>query len=212
MTKKEKKYYVVWEWRNKWVFDNRDLCKEQIHQFPWAKYISFSSKELAEKAFLSNSNEFIWKKEFESTLSKEELEKIWKPILESICVDWAWNTDTGDIEYQCVDTKTKQLIFRKWPYCDWTNNIAEFLWLIHALAYCKKNNLNTTIYTDSMTAISWVRKKKALTKLQKNDRNKELFELVERAENWLNNNSFSNRILKWETRGWWEIPADFGRK
>jgi ribonuclease HI len=35
---------------------------------------------------------------------------------------------------------------------------------------------------------------------------------MERAEKWLLSNEFSNEILKWETKAWGEIPADFGRK
>jgi ribonuclease HI len=42
--------------------------------------------------------------------------------------------------------------------------------------------------------------------------NKDLLELIKRAENWLKENSFRNPILKWETKAWGEIPADFGRK
>ena len=40
----------------------------------------------------------------------------------------------------------------------------------------------------------------------------DLFELIDRAENWLKTNHYSNKILKWDTPLWGEIPADFGRK
>ena len=42
--------------------------------------------------------------------------------------------------------------------------------------------------------------------------NKEVFVLIQRAINWLNTNSYSTKIVKWETKKWGEIPADFGRK
>jgi ribonuclease HI len=42
--------------------------------------------------------------------------------------------------------------------------------------------------------------------------NQQLFELIERAEQWLKSNTFSTKIIKWETKVWGEIPADFGRK
>ena len=42
--------------------------------------------------------------------------------------------------------------------------------------------------------------------------NQPLFELIERAEKWLRTHKFSTQIVKWETKAWGEIPADFGRK
>lgn len=42
--------------------------------------------------------------------------------------------------------------------------------------------------------------------------NKSVFDLIERAEAWLNANTWQNPILKWDTENWGEIPADFGRK
>jgi hypothetical protein len=37
-------------------------------------------------------------------------------------------------------------------------------------------------------------------------------EMIERAEKWLKENRYSNKIVKWETELWGEVPADFGRK
>jgi ribonuclease HI len=68
------------------------------------------------------------------------------------------------------------------------------------------------IYSDSANAISWIKQKKCKTKLPRTAETEELFQIIERAENWLKNNKFSNRIIKWETKEWGEIPADFGRK
>jgi ribonuclease HI len=48
--------------------------------------------------------------------------------------------------------------------------------------------------------------------LQRNKKNEELFNLVDRALNWIKVNQWPNKILKWETEHWGEIPADFGRK
>ena len=116
------------------------------------------------------------------------------------------------MEYRGVDTLSGKEIFRQGPYFDGTNNIGEFLAIVHGLALLKKKNSNLPVYTDSMTAISWVRKRKANTKLELTARNAILFELIERAEKWLKTNTWSNPILKWETQCWGEIPADFGRK
>jgi ribonuclease HI len=93
-----------------------------------------------------------------------------------------------------------------------TNNIGEFLAIVHALAFLKKHEVNIPVYTDSLTALKWVKDKKVKTKLKETPENEELFELIERAVNWLNNNTYNNAILKWDTKNWGEIPADFGRK
>ena len=134
------------------------------------------------------------------------------PIRDSICVDAAWNTASGDMEYQGMYYKSGGLIFKQGPYRDGTNNIGEFLAIVHALGYCKKKSLSIPIYSDSRTAISWVKYKRANTKLDPTPRNAVLFDLIERAEQWLRDNTFKNPILKWETKTWGENPADFGRK
>ena len=116
------------------------------------------------------------------------------------------------MEYQGVDTKSKNILFKRGPYKEATNNIGEFLGLVHGLALLKKLKSNQIIYSDSVTAISWVKKKKCKTKLVPNKNNKEVFILIQRAINWLNTNSYNTKIVKWETKKWGEIPADFGRK
>ena len=117
------------------------------------------------------------------------------------------------MEYQGVETKSGKLVFKMGPFEDATNNIGEFLALVHALALMKKNNDNRAVYSDSKIAINWVVKyKKSNSLLEKTSKNKKVFELIKRAEDWINTNSFKNKILKWETKAWGEIPADFGRK
>jgi len=116
------------------------------------------------------------------------------------------------MEYQGVDTKSGKVLFRQGPFPEGTNNIGEFLAIVHGLAYLKKRNSNRLIYSDSRTAMSWVRKRKCNTKLQENEGNHSLFELIQRAETWLKSNSYNTPIVKWETKAWGEIPADFGRK
>ncbi|HNE51202.1 MAG TPA: hypothetical protein PLZ64_08675, partial [Chitinophagales bacterium] len=74
------------------------------------------------------------------------------------------------------------------------------------------NNLNVPVYSDSVTAISWVKRKKMNSQLVRSSENKVLFDLLERAEKWLHENTYTTKILKWETELWGENPADFGRK
>jgi ribonuclease HI len=208
----EKKYYVVWKGRETGIFHSWQMCLKHVQGFPGAIYKSFKTLPKAEEAFQKPPQEFIGKNNFKSDLTEIQKKKIGKPILESISVDGAWNTASGLVEYQGVYTKTEEIIFRQGPYEDGTNNIVEFLAIVHALAYCKQKDLNFPIYSDSKTAIIWVRKKEARTQHIKNEKNKKLFELLDRAVKWLKMNTYSNNILKWETKAWGEIPADFGRK
>lgn len=206
------KFYVVWKGRTPGVYKSWDDCRKQTEKFPDAKYKSFKTQKLAEEAFKKHYFEFIDTDVFKTELSNDQIKAIGKPILESISVDGAWNTSTGIVEYQGVYTKTKELIFRQGPFEDGTNNIVEFLAIVHALAYCKSKNVILPIYSDSRNAIGWVKQKEARTNHQKSSRNEKLFDLIERAEKWLHQNSFTNKILKWETKAWGENPADFGRK
>ena len=131
----------------------------------------------------------------------------------SICVDAACSGNPGTMEYQGVETNTKHRIFHQGPFKDATNNIGEFLALVHGLGYLKKHGHNSVpIFTDSVTAMAWVRDKKAKTKLERTPDNAVLFDLIARAENWLKTNTYKNPFLKWDTEKWGEIPADFGRK
>lgn len=208
----KKKFYVVWEGRKIGIFENWDECKESIHGFAGAKYKSFQTLELAKQAYSEEYDDYKGKKIFESELSEEELKLIGDPILKSISVDAACSGNPGLMEYQGVETETKRLIFKIGPFNDASNNMGEFLALVHALAYMKKSNDMRPIYSDSKTAIAWIRDKTSRSNIQETENNNEVFKLMKRAEEWLISNEFSNKILKWETKAWGEIPADFGRK
>ena len=134
------------------------------------------------------------------------------PELNSISVDAASSGNPGIMEYQGVDTETKEVLFKMGPFNNATNNIGEFLALVHGIAILEKDLKKKIIYSDSITAMSWVRKKRCQTKLGRNKENEEVFILVDRAIVWLKENKYSAIIKKWETKNWGEIPADFGRK
>ena len=152
-------------------------------------------------------------REIEKVLKKVvNYEAILGVVVYSIAGDAACSGNPGKIEYRGVDIMTGRQIFHKGPFDQGTNNIGEFLALVHGLALMKQQGSNKAIYSDSKTAMAWVRDKKCKTKLTPNAKNAQLLEIVKRAENWLLNNSYSNRILKWDTEQWGEIPADFGRK
>jgi ribonuclease HI len=159
-------------------------------------YKSFKTKQLAEQAFNGSSKEFIGKDFFESELTEGQLKLIGVPIEESIAVDGAWNTTTGIVEYQGVNTKTGDIIFRKGPFEDGTINIVEFLAIVHALAYCQQKGLTIPIYSDSRNAIGWVNDQQVRTNHEKSEKNESLFDMIARALKWLKENEYSNQVLK----------------
>jgi ribonuclease HI len=208
---KKQKYYVVWAGRKPGVFDNWEDAKAQIDGFLGAQYKSFEDQVEAAKAFRENPRKYI------GTATKKPAPKaspasVGKPVTPALAVDAAWNTATGVMEYQGVEYPSGRLIFRMGPFDDGTNNVGEFLAIVHGLALLQKANSPLPIYSDSRTAISWVRNKRANTKLPETARNEVLFDLIDRAERWLQENTWQTRILKWETEFWGENPADFGRK
>ncbi len=200
----QQKYYVVWRGKATGVFLSWDECKSQIEGFQNARYKSFTDYAEARAAYEMGADNF----------TKAECKKLGSDeiILPSISVDAACGGNPGIMEYQCVETASKhQIFYKKFPLG--TNNIGEFLAIVHALSYLKKHHKNVPIYTDSVTAIKWVKDKKAKTKLERTPETEELFDFLERAEQWLHENTYSHiSILKWDTENWGEIPADFGRK
>lgn len=212
MTKKKKKYYTVWRGHHTGVFESWDDCKAQIKDYQGAQYKSFETIDAAKKALTGNYRDYITAGKFKSGLSEIQLKKIGLPNYNSISVDAASSGNPGKMEYRGVDTKTKKQLFIQGPFPEGTNNIGEFLAIVHGLALLKQKNSDRIIYTDSKTAISWVKKKTCNTKLERTAKNEKLFNLVDRALNWLKTNNYTTTIVKWETKAWGEIPADFGRK
>ena len=206
------KYYVVWVGQNPGIYNSWADCQAQIKGFPNARYKSFKSKAEAEEAFGGSALDFIDKKKASSSsiLNKDFSDQI---IKESISVDAACSGNPGVMEYRCVETISKKQLFIMGPFESGTNNIGEYLALVHALAMLKQaNDSKTVIYTDSKTAMSWIKNKKVKTTLKENSKNKKLFTLLARASHWVKTNTFKNKIIKWDTKNWGEIPADFGRK
>lgn len=206
---KKKKFYVVWKGHKRGIYPTWDACKKQIDGFQGAQYKSFESESEAKDAFSKRYSQVITKGGKKKAAINPNATP---PTKASVVVDAAWNTKSGDMEYQGFDFRNGKLLFKKGPFKDGTNNIGEFLAIVHALALLKKHDVNLPIYSDSRTAMAWVRKKKANTKIEWTENNAELRELTERAEEWLKNNTYTNPILKWDTKNWGENPADFGRK
>ena len=126
-------------------------------------------------------------------------------------VDAACSGNPGHMEYQGIDLATGTQVFHFGPVHG-TNNIGEFLAIVHALALMERQGLRKTIYSDSYNAILWVSKKKCKTTLVRDAQTAQLFDIIARAEAWLRTHAIQVPIIKWETSAWGEIPADFGRK
>lgn len=197
---KPKKYYVVWHGRKTGIFDNWEECFEQVNGFKDAKFKSFDTLQQAQKAFEEG---FENSSKINNYYENCEV----KPILDSFVVDAAYNGKV--FEYRGIYLKTKEQIFYFGPMENGSNNIGEFLAIVHCMAFQKKNNIFKPIYSDSQTAIKWVKNKKCNTKATLNTKTAEL---INRAELWLAKNNDNFEILKWDTALWGEIPADFGRK
>jgi ribonuclease HI len=208
MARKKKKYYVVWAGHEPGIYDSWTECHKQVKNYPGAKYKSFTSQQEAEDAF-SEGYSFDKTKNPKTILSPNHPDI----IQESWSVDAACSGNPGKMEYRGVFTKDGSQIFYAGPYKRGTNNLGEFLALVHACALLKKmGDTKRVIYSDSKIAINWLKLGRAKTKLVRDARTALLFEHLDRAEKWLESNTIENPILKWKTDVWGEIPADFGRK
>ncbi len=206
----KQKYYVVWQGVTPGVYSSWEECKAQVSGFENARYKSFGTLEEAETAFNENPWKYIGKAKVNSPMVPLSDEKFLK---ESIAVDAACSGNPGAMEYRGVFVSDGVEIFHVGPLTEGTNNVGEFLAIVHALALLKKQEKpKIPIYTDSVNAMKWVVKKKCNTKLQQTAQNQSIFNLIGRAEKWLQENEYQNPIIKWETENWGEIPADFGRK
>ena len=207
----KQKFYVVWEGVTPGVYTSWTDCQLQIKGYEGAKYKSFDTREEAERALATSPYSYIGKN------AKKKSEKVSSETLpacvidNSLAVDAACSGNPGPMEYRGVHIASRQEVFHFGP-TKGTNNIGEFLAIVHGLALLKQKGFDMPIYSDSVNAISWVRQKKCKTKLPRTAETEELFKLIERAEKWLRENTYPTRILKWETKEWGEIPADFGRK
>jgi len=202
------KYYVVWKGRKTGVFSTWQECAAQVQGYPGAQYKAFASRPAAEQALRGRYAAHAGK----SGSCREWLFSPHPPVPGSWCVDAACSGSPGRLEYRGVDNRTGRQVFRCGPFEHGTNNVGEFLAIVHALRTLKKQGTAIPVYSDSSTAIGWVKKKNCNTALALDDKNAALFNLIERAEAWLAGNTYVNLILKWDTQAWGEIPADFNRK
>lgn len=210
---KKEKFYVVWAGVHPGIYASWTDCQLQTKGYEGAKYKSFDTREDAERAFAASPYDYIKRTASAGTPHQPKADAPLPPsvIPNSLAVDAACSGNPGAMEYRGVHIESRQQIFHFGPQYG-TNNIGEFLAIVHGLALLKQKGLDMPIYSDSVNAINWVKQKKCKTKLPRDAKTEDLFLLIDRAEKWLRENTYSTPILKWETGQWGEIPADFGRK
>lgn len=210
-----RKFYVVWNGHHTGIFDSWEECKLQINNYPNARYKSFDNQEDAIRAYRGHPDEYL--KVFRAMAESHTpvINHAANPEIarNSIAVDAACSGNPGPVEYRGVDIDSGIELFHVGPLQGGTNNMGEFLALVHAMAMLhKQGRPDVTIYSDSRTAQAWVRNRKAKTTIAPNPHNATIMNLIARAEAWLLTHQSTNPIKKWETERWGEIPADFGRK
>ncbi len=205
----KKRYYVVWNGAVPGIYGSWSECEAQIKGVKQALYKSFGTLAEAERAYSSSPYDYIGASKAKEKSAPTELPQT--VIRGALAVDAACSGNPGQMEYRGVYIATGEEIFHFGPMFG-TNNIGEFLAIVHGLALLKQRGVEMPIYSDSRNALLWVKQKKCKTRLPRDSRSEELFGYIERAERWLAQNKYSTALLKWETDKWGEIPADFGRK
>jgi ribonuclease HI len=203
------KFYVVWKGRKPGVYASWQECSAQVSGYAGAQYMAFESRELAERAFRGSYEEYRNGHSRAAALSRSGSGG---PAPDSIAVDAACSGNPGPMEYRGVHVGAGREIFRQGPVAGGTNNIGEFLAIVHALAYLTQRGWDWPVYSDSVQAIRWVKEKRCGTKLPRTEDTGAVFMLIARAEAWLRKTAYANDVRKWKTGEWGESPADFGRK
>ena len=208
----KQKFYVVWDGVTPGIYTSWTECQLQVKGYDSAKYKSFDNREEAERAFAASPYAYIGKNAKKKTTGPST-EMLPAAVIEnSLAVDAACSGNPGPMEYRCIDLQTGQQVFHYGPIHG-TNNIGEFLAIVHALALMEQRGIKgKVIYSDSYNAALWVKKRKCKTTLVRDARTAKLYEVIARAENWLLTHPCATPVLKWDTAQWGEIPADFGRK
>ena len=224
---KKQKYYVVWQGKQPGIYTDWDACREQVQGVQGAQYKGFDTLAEAEAAIKLPYGSVVRVENAERRAESGKSTVLFidndgmtairpdaqppLPVLDALAVDAACSGNPGIMEYQGIYIPTRTRVFH-YQAPKGTNNIGEFLAIVHGLSYLKKHHLDQIIYSDSVNAMSWVRQKVCKSKLPDDASTAELWDFVHRAEQWLRTNTYTTEIRKWDTDRWGEIPADFGRK
>lgn len=199
------KHYTVWVGHKIGVCSTWEECQKRTKGFSGARFKSFPTKAEADQAFIDGPDGAV---AAPGTLTNTK-----GYIEDSISVDVGTQGNPGIMEFKGVNTSNGALLFEGGPYTLGTNNMGEFLGIVTGLQYLQEQQKFTTpVYTDSVTALTWIRNKKVASTLVRNDQTSKLWEDIEEAIQWLKENDYQNPLLKWDTVAWGEIKADYGRK
>ncbi len=222
------KYYVVWVGKQPGVYASWADCQKQVNKYTDAKYKSYPTKSEAERAYAEG-----WQRNWGSgatagksgtrqasggqTGGNGRLTAGAAPAsaeidYDSISVDVGTSGNPGPVEYKGVDTRTGAVLFERGPIPKGTNNLGEFLAIVHGLQYLQEQGSNKTVYSDSANALKWIGQQAVSSTLVRDSSTAQIWKLVDEAVQWLKANRYENRVLKWETKLWGEIKADYGRK
>lgn len=212
---KHPKFYVVWEGRSPGVYRSWDDARDQVEGFPGARYKAFDDLVEATEAFRGNPADYLglYRAMGQRSVRVVNYDAFPQINPNGIAVDAACSHNPGPVEYQGVHIASGQRIFHFGPLPGGTNNIGEYLAIIHAAAMlAKRGDTTTPIYSDSRTALSWIRNRRSKTSIAPTAQNARLLDILKRADMWIATHTIPNPLLKWNTEEWGEIPADFGRK
>lgn len=209
------KFYVVWKGRETGVFTDWTEVSKLIKGFRNAEYKGFANKESAELEFQLGSpsgrskiNEVKVSEKPEGASSKTKA-----PDYECLTVDGSYLGSKNMMQYRCVWNASGEEVFGTKPILGGNQNIAEFLALVGAMKYrvvTKQYDLH--IYSDSKTALSWVRNKKIKSTYDLGQLDEIVQNRIYGALEFISKSGVAKNLFKWESALWGEIPADYGRK
>jgi len=132
------------------------------------------------------------------------------PVRDSIPTDGYFH---GVVEWQAVDLVSGQTIHASRPYEYGNINLAEFIAIVDALSLLHANgNTSTPVYSDSLTAIAWVKNRKMKTRHPRTGNAYRIMGLADASMDWLLDTKPMNPVRFWDNVLWGENPADYGRK
>ncbi len=214
MAKNKPKFYVVWRGNKPGVYNSWAECKASVNGFRGARFKSFPTRAEAEEAFENSVQDGVEYYDHKPEKKATPPTEFYNKPNHGIVVDGACKANPGPAEYRGVRLNDGVVIFSVPPFMG-TNNVAEFLAIVHAMALLiNEGKNNEVIYSDSLNAINWINAGKCRTKLPHEEPYQKAYSLIERAEAWLAKHPMNIRpkLKKWETHLWGENPADYGRK
>ena len=145
-------FYVVWKGRKPGIYETWDACSEQIKGYSDAKYKSFLTRPEAEKAYLEVYE--VYKEKKPTTYTPKTLALIGKPVADSYAFDASCIGNPGIMEYCCVLTTSRKVLFKQGAFENSTNNVGKFLAIVYILALFEKLKISLPLYTDSGMALN----------------------------------------------------------